>query len=392
MALTDISGKTVERYFEKGGEIVSLRGDGYRSLRLLVSKVRSTRPFKFGFSEDFIEAEIFKWWKDSLSGISEEKLSDYLLKRCAESFIEHRMLIPLTGVEIERSFILGGVLIAPFNLDLIDDFENRMIEGGKIGAEEVKAKADDFRRKYGHTTVVEKTFWGEIKFCEERALELADDVADILRFMCPIAPRWDVNFKCFPIGRQSVPTQTAIVVKDGRLSKITNSISGTNPFRWLLKYDELVRIMEELHFENTALFFEGDELNSFQKRVKTAISAYSQAVAADDVRNRIMYAMSAAEHLLLKDASEPIQSSVGERLAFAIAKGSDYRMQIVENFKKAYKIRSKHVHHLSHVEDEETLEMFFINVFLMIRGCVELLYSFKNHSDFIAELDRIKFT
>ena len=104
------------------------------------------------------------------------------------------------------------------------------------------------------------------------------------------------------------------------------------------------------------------------------------------------YAMSAAEHLLLRDDNEPIQSNVGERMAFLIASEADKRREIVANFKKAYGFRSRQVHHLAMINYEDVLDCFFKHMFMMLTAAMDNMPHYKDHADFLDALDRIKFS
>src|SRR5215213_6649159 len=105
-----------------------------------------------------------------------------------------------------------------------------------------------------------------------------------------------------------------------------------------------------------------------------------------------MCAMSAAEHLLLRDASEPVQGNVADRMAFLIGSGRTERQKIVSSFKRSYQLRSKYVHHLNDVEDEEALEDFFVFMWRMLFSAVAGMHRFGDHSTFLDEIDKVKFS
>lgn len=54
-------------------------------------------------------------------------------------------------------------------------------------------------------------------------------------------------------------------------------------------------------------------------------------------------------------------------------------------------MRSKQVHHLAGVEDEEVLATFFKNMWVLLFQAINSMPRYKEHSDFLDALDRIKF-
>ncbi len=391
MTWSDLSGRTAGRYFVRDGQLVALREQGYRQLRRLVEKVLRAKPFSAGFSETFLEVEIFKWWRATLRGETSAPLSTQLLNVAGDAFALHRIMVPLAHLEIERPFKLGHVLVTPFDAQLFDTFESEAVVKFPEHADVMRQEAQKMRDEFGHLTAIQVDIAGEVEFAQERARVLAFDMADIVRFMSPPAVSWNITYACFPTGYEHEPSSTVIQLRDDKLALISSGLLGAPSFRWKLSFAELDKLMTKLQFRNCAVFFEKRSLTGYEKRVKTAISAYAQAVAAIDLRNRLIYAMSAAEHLLLRDENEPIQASVGERMAFLIAKEPDTRRAVVANFKKAYGLRSRHVHHLANIDDEDVLTVFFANMWTMLLTAMQNLPRFQEQAQFLDAIDRIKF-
>jgi hydroxypyruvate isomerase len=108
--------------------------------------------------------------------------------------------------------------------------------------------------------------------------------------------------------------------------------------------------------------------------------------------DRLIYAMSAVEHLFLHDENEPIQQGVGNRMAFLIKKEPDARKQVVSSFKCAYGLRSRQVHHLAGVENEVALQDFYLHLNTTLRIVIANMKKFKKYNDFLDIIDRIKYT
>jgi hypothetical protein len=147
----------------------------------------------------------------------------------------------------------------------------------------------------------------------------------------------------------------------------------------------------ESGFENLATFFEDRPLNDFQARVKDAIWAFSRGAASLDVSERLIFAVAAAETLFSADASENLQTTVADRLAFMVATTASERRAVVANYKRAYGLRSKFIHHQVRVRDEAVLTEFYGNVFKGLFRALTGIRKCPTHSNFIEYLENLKF-
>lgn len=389
-AWADWAGQTLARYFVHDGHENALIDEGYKQLRRLVEKVLRTKPFSRGLSLTFVEEETFKWWRARIRDGGGSGLSSYLLDAAESAVDHHRILVPLSAIEIEHAFMFGDVLVTPIDAMMFDRMAAKAATKFPENAEQIRQAADRMRRDLGHLTAVGVEVVGEPTFARETAREVAFEIASVLRFMSPAAVSFNVTFSCFPHGADHTPMTTEILLKGDEISRVSTGILHSGFFNWKLLFAEIDHLMKQ-GFQNCAVFFEKAELTGFQQRVKKAITGYSQGVASYDVANRLIYAMSAAEHLLLRDASEPIQAGVGDRMAFITADTVEERKAVVANFKKAYALRSKQVHHLAGVDNEEVLTTFFRNMWVLLLQAIKSMPQFKEHSDFLDAIDRMKF-
>lgn len=69
------------------------------------------------------------------------------------------------------------------------------------------------------------------------------------------------------------------------------------------------------------------------------------------------------ESLLLKDGNEPIQKSLGERMAVLVGRTVDERLAVIKNVTDTYRLRSQFIHHGQSIgiDDMQTLQTFMVN-------------------------------
>ncbi len=145
-------------------------------------------------------------------------------------------------------------------------------------------------------------------------------------------------------------------------------------------------------FSKLAIFFDGTKLNDHQQRVRGALMSYSRGIGSFDQDDRLVYAMTAAEHLLLKDGNEPIQGNVGERMAFIIEQDVAGRKRVAATFKQAYALRSKYVHHYRSIDDQTVLGEFFYDMYRLLFVAISNMDRVPSQAAFFEMLDNAKFS
>ena len=102
-------GDSQSKYFIEAGNRVTLAGDDYAQLRRFIDKVLRTKPFSEGVSNEFLETESFKWIRARYRDASTGSLSEFLLHRYEQEVRSHKVLVPITAIELQRTFRFGDV-------------------------------------------------------------------------------------------------------------------------------------------------------------------------------------------------------------------------------------------------------------------------------------------
>ena len=100
---------------------------------------------------------------------------------------------------------------------------------------------------------------------------------------------------------------------------------------------------------------------------------------------------SALEGLLLKNASEPLQQNVAERLAFLATNTVSERIELVNDFKELYKIRSEYIHHRQTSFSSRKIDVLFYRINIALINIISSVSKFKTKEQFINDLERRKF-
>lgn len=381
--------RTTGWYFYEGEELVALSDGGYRDLRLLVEELRRKPPFRDGFSQKFLEKAVVTWCRASSGGEAGRSLAAHLLDECGRAYREHVYLVPLSYVEIARDFEIGSVRLITISPQLFEDAAQRARERNPE-RENAGRGSEELARKLGNVPAVEVRTMGEKRFAADRALEVAREVAGVIRFMSPSAISGMVPSPVHPLGHDPLPTIQMLRLEGPRLVGAEAEFFHAGLAMWKLSEQEIERLTSG-SLANLSYFFDGRPLNDFAQRVRRSFFGFCRAIGRYDAGDRLVGAVSALEYLLVRDKSEPLQYSVADRLAFLTAQTQSDRFEAARTYKRAYALRSGVVHHLAGVEEEEVADALFRLAFLAFHRAITGLSILDSREAFLDALDQVKF-
>ena len=128
----------------------------------------------------------------------------------------------------------------------------------------------------------------------------------------------------------------------------------------------------------------------FQGKLLDALLLYSRSTREKDRAGRLVYMLVAIESILVRDANEPIQQNVGERMAFVVAQGLEARRTTIRHLKDAYNLRSKFVHHGETIAEVETVRAFMLDAWRLFIALVKTSHRFKTKAQLIDYLEAMK--
>jgi hypothetical protein len=100
----------------------------------------------------------------------------------------------------------------------------------------------------------------------------------------------------------------------------------------------------------------------------------------------------AAESVLLKNDSEPIQHTISDRMAFFLESEAEGRRRIVGLVKAAYAARSGYVHHGRTIAEQEDLAAFLPIAWRFFIQLIDAMQHFKARDDFIKAIEDVKYS
>ncbi len=116
---------------------------------------------------------------------------------------------------------------------------------------------------------------------------------------------------------------------------------------------------------------------------------HARASIATEVAHKLVFVVAAAESIFLRNASEPIQKNLGERMAFLIGEDVEQRKKVIQNVDEFYGIRSGLIHHGKEVQEhqKDIVDEFFVNVWFSFVTLMRSREQWKTRSDMFATLE-----
>lgn len=384
-------GKWISRYSYRSGLCIGLSENRYQRLREVVDQFLKIKWVRNTISEQFLEDEVLNWLLDGFGGISERSCVDEIIAKARFAIKDSTLIIPVAFIEVESSFQFGIVSVAPIEKELFDRQEELGVELNRENEEGVRAFFTQHRKRLQGSASIVVNLTGENRRIQERAIEIAEAAVSLLRIFSPYAYSPFMASPYALLGSEYYPTTTVISLRrDEDAFGISHAGRESSKRHWLISNSKW-KTLTEIGLLKIAPLIDDAELSDFDRSVRVCLMTFSKGLTVANLGDRLVYALSALEGLLLRDPSEPIQQNIGERMAFLIEKSGAGRRQVVRNLKSVYKIRSQYIHHRISVSEEQDLEVFWSNLFKVILAVIDNLGHFGSRADFVNAVDDIKF-
>jgi len=389
----DHTGAEISRSFPApDGKEMGLWGHDYAEFANLVEAFQGCGPLRKHISRRFAARLIFAWIRDAYLGSVSGSMSDRVLEECA-GFVKHyEVWVPLSDLFVETEWDFGRVQIRPFGRHVFDHAASTA-EGGDLppGVKAALLRRVERNRKrfQGHATVV-ASIEAEPGHATDRALAIAEVTADMLRLFHPsqFTPRSACHLDVD--GQAPDRMTTCFLFSDEVLAHENQSATNPTMVSLALSSESLERL--EGFLTPLSNLLRSEDRTPFQILGLAALRRYSRGVLAASEEDRLLYVLVAAESVLLKNESEPIQQAISDRMAFFLESDATARLKLVGLVKSAYAARSGYVHHGRTIAEEEDLAAFFLIAWRFFMGLIDAMQRFHTRDAFIKSIEDVKYS
>jgi hypothetical protein len=355
----------------------------------IVDKLSAVQGVRDLVSARSVERGAVSWMKARTRRTTAVPMTDWILWSLGDVVSEKEVWVPIAGTHVESDLPIGNVVIRPITREMIDQWNAEMLP---------RAGRTPFDRNTEKNLIGLAAATISITAEPDKAFEVALDEAElataVLRFYLPENFSPSARSHCLPLGREHAEKHFVIALEaDGMFRQCSYGFSGDGLGRYSIS-DELVGIARAHGLEDINALLRVDKRSEFQEKLLASWLLYSRHSLAPSLTERTVYVFAALESLLLKNSSEPIQSGVGDRLAFLSSNDGAARRAIVDRFKAAYDHRSKIVHHGRARLDQdvrEVMKAFLFDVWVFYRALFRQRDQYATRDDMFLAIDRMKY-
>jgi hypothetical protein len=381
------AGEEVGRLFQHGGQRVGLVGDAFKSLEDLVRRLHDAEALRESTTLEFVLDAAHSWIENTYENTGSKTFCEHILRRANEEIKDFEIWIPLHQTYIEAEIPMGPAVIRTITRQILDE---RFKE--PVGADAENLAAFRYvnareRSRLQSCAAVSMTIRVERSKARERAREVAENSAALLRFLSPA--NWTPRLRsyCTPLGSENVRRRFELFMRGASLETYSSGVLDTGT-GWALSKSDIAlfpNVLERLH-----VLAANEQRTEFQQTLYNALLIYCRNSVAVGPADKLVYILVGLESVLLRNSNEPLGKNIGERMAFLIGNALDSRKAIVGNVDEIYKLRSSFIHHGGSVERIDLLSTFMLNAWTCFSALLANADRYRTRDDLIAALEERK--
>jgi hypothetical protein len=315
-----------------------LQGDSASELGRLAIAVAARVELRDVCDSTFVQDSIVRWLQRYVVDRSERSWLELLRGELADAVQETLFRVPLVGVVVENPISLGPYLLTWFSQQ---DIEERVSRAPKEHQATVRR---NYQRHYQGKVCVEGRVTAVPSKAEEFALEAAADVVRGLRLVHPAAVdvRQSSRVDVYDCKRPRTPH---VLLKTPNGSRSRSGVESRDRGVDLVVSSADLELLAGVGLHAVDRYLGTPAPSKLNEAAWSALDIFGRGVDSPLWRDRVIGALVAAETLLLSNSTEPIQRSLGQRIAVLLGGTLADKRQVIDDIEEAYKARSAFIHH-----------------------------------------------
>lgn len=304
---------------------------------------------------------------------------------CDRDVVERTVYVPIEGLAIQRAFPLGRIgleYLGKSDVDAMLELASRHAD-----AELLAYKETEWRRTLQGTVVARFSCVAEPEVAYRMAARETDQALDLLRFYHPAALSSQRTCYVGRRGQVSPAAEHFLERIEGRPMPTRESGDPEKLVPFIVD-EAALREIGRIGLADLHEILKGrDTITEFERTLLDAVVVYARGVVSPSPQNRLLHALVAAETLFLRNDNEPILGNLTRRLAVVAAPDVNTRKLLIEEFKAAYNLRSKFVHHGIELVKPEVIDRALQHIVTAIIMLCRQRARFKTKDEMIEHLE-----
>ncbi len=374
------------------GKVYGFVAEDYQEFARFISTIAKRREFRSALSYEYIEIAVIDWvkcqYEDTVK--SDYGLSGFIYERAQQDVKEFRIAVPIDNLVITRPFHVADTTISFFSRDFFDGMIERALarstDNSDLNELRIEEGLEKLRQKYQGKAYCELVLTAEHDHAVQQAKEVVDLVVSILRFYSPAWADPLIPSYLGTMGHVLVPTDHSFVFESDEPT-ITEQLSENRTTRWCVIEEDFFSF-NEFRMNDVARTLFKSKKNELESIVAVSFQLFSKALAMKSAADKTVFFLVALENLLLANEQESIGVNLSQRLAFLTEKTVNDRKKVVAMVSRAYKIRSKYLHHGRLEEDLDTLRGLQRSTWIAILNTFGLLPIISTKAELYTHLEK----
>jgi hypothetical protein len=383
----DVNGEQTIAFIKSGDSYFGLTQDDFNEIESIIDRLQNEAWAKQRISRQFIENEFISWAQSSFNKLNIVPFSKSISERSIDQIKSYTIWLPIAHLELEVPLDLGPVEIRPITSEFIDSIQDMAKDLAPSQNDQTADLFKKIRHELQGLAAVVVPLEAESILAEKRALALAQDAVNILRFFSPTAPLSDMLCPTALLGTEIFPHKKIMTVSETSFS-LTDGILANNIYRWRISKQDILDL-ESMGITKAANLICSDELNNFAQSIRSAIITYSKGSTVIDPIERLHYALSALEEVYLRHSVEPIESKISRRTSLVLSNNESSRAEIAEIIRKAYRLKGQYKTSAPAAHEQQAISLCIEYTHEAIRTALLNINSFHKKLEFIEAVDRL---
>jgi hypothetical protein len=372
--------------FRVSDKMVQIRDTDFIVFSRFAERVQVLPDFRDMVSVAAARTVLARWIQSNLENAStlSPGFMHFFTEWVRENVREQTVIFPIYEVIFDGELHVSGVTVRNLSVQELRSWYVRRaeIEGHP---EVLDAGFDEWRRKIADRAAAFVKLLAEPIRAEEIAYAKVDRVLSILRSYSPAMRTAEGRSFCTVYGMEHLESRTVISLQPDGGIRLSQTELGGGP-RWHLT-EEYLRDLVRMYFVQTCALLELESPTDFQTRVMNAIDLYSRAALEHRIESKLLFILSAIEHLLLMGTNEPVAANLARRFAYFVGGALEERRAIQRRLRDVYDLRSKFVHHGRGIDNLLLIEEFLRDAWRFFRGAAEVANEYKDKASFLQAMD-----